>query len=237
MWQNAGMPPASLRSRLRTEMTVEIKAAARRHLASGPAGLSLRAVARDLGMAPSGIYQYFDSRDKLLTALIVDAYDSLGAAAEAADPGGNAFASRWLDVCLGVRRWGLEHGPEWALLYGSPVSGYQAPRETVGPGTRVIRQVAAIVRDAAARDALDGGAQLLPVLAGTFAAMDEDIHSATPAPLVGRAAAASIHMAGAVSAEVFGHLASASPDEREAFFVFQMRGGAALAGLRDLDVV
>src|SRR6266536_5438090 len=78
------MTAASIRARVRAEMTEEIKTAARRHLATDGANLSLRAVARDMGMASSAVYRYFASRDDLLTALIIEAYDSVGEAAERA---------------------------------------------------------------------------------------------------------------------------------------------------------
>ena len=75
-------PAQGARARVRAELTEEIKAVARRHLAeSGAAALSLRAVARDVGMVSSAVYRYFPSRDDLLTALIVEAYDALGTAA------------------------------------------------------------------------------------------------------------------------------------------------------------
>ena len=73
------------RERARAELTREIKEEARRQLAaSGAQGLSLRSVARELGMVSSALYRYFRSRDELLTALIIDAYEALGGAAEAA---------------------------------------------------------------------------------------------------------------------------------------------------------
>ncbi|TSB16463.1 helix-turn-helix domain-containing protein, partial [Streptomyces benahoarensis] len=76
------------RERARSEITAAIKDEARTQLAAeGAAKLSLRAVARALGMASSALYRYFPSRDDLLTALILDAYHAIGAAAEAADPG------------------------------------------------------------------------------------------------------------------------------------------------------
>ena len=76
------------RERARAELTREIKEEARRQLAAhGAQGLSLRAVARELGMVSSALYRYFPSRDDLLTALIIDAYDALGEAAEAASAG------------------------------------------------------------------------------------------------------------------------------------------------------
>ena len=75
------MSAPGVRARVRAELTREITDAARRHLAAeGAAGLSLRAVARELGMASSAVYRYFPSRDDLLTTLIVEAYDALGAA-------------------------------------------------------------------------------------------------------------------------------------------------------------
>ena len=77
---------STARERVRAELTAEITDAARRQLAEvGAAALSLRAVARELGMASSALYRYFPSRDDLLTRLIIDGYDALGAAAEAAD--------------------------------------------------------------------------------------------------------------------------------------------------------
>src|ERR671922_170427 len=71
------------RARARLQVTAAIKDEARRQLAAeGAAKLSLRAVARELGMVSSALYRYFPSRDDLLTALIIDAYDAVGEAAE-----------------------------------------------------------------------------------------------------------------------------------------------------------
>ena len=76
-----GSVPRTARERARAEITAEILDAARGYLATdGAPALSLRAIARDLGMASSAVYRYFKSRDELLTRLIIDAYDALGAA-------------------------------------------------------------------------------------------------------------------------------------------------------------
>lgn len=94
------------RERARAEITAEIVAEARRQLAvDGAAGLSLRSVARELGMVSSAVYRYVASRDDLLTRLIVDAYDSLGAAAERAASGstGLAPAHRFVIVARAIR--------------------------------------------------------------------------------------------------------------------------------------
>jgi len=126
------------RERVRAEITGEITDAARRQLAEvGAAALSLRAVARELGMASSALYRYFPSRDDLLTRLIIDGYDALVEAAETADDPSVAPVQRWLAVCRAVRRWARDHPHEYALLYGSPVPGYSAPQDTVPAAARV----------------------------------------------------------------------------------------------------
>ncbi|MFF4209493.1 TetR/AcrR family transcriptional regulator [Streptomyces sp. NPDC001796] len=143
--------PQGARARARMEVTAAIKDEARRQLAAGgAAALSLRAVARELGMVSSALYRYFPSRDDLLTALIIDAYDSLGEAAEAADAeaGDAAPARRWVAVCEAVRAWALAHPHEYALIYGSPVPGYSAPQATVPAASRVGVLLIGIVRDA-----------------------------------------------------------------------------------------
>jgi AcrR family transcriptional regulator len=139
------------RERARAELTREIKEEARRQLAgTGAQGLSLRAVARELGMVSSALYRYFPSRDDLLTALIIDAYNALGEAAEtavAADAGLGPRV-RWLAACHAIRAWALAHPHEYALIYGSPVPGYRAPQATVGPAARMPLAFLGVLRDA-----------------------------------------------------------------------------------------
>jgi len=140
------------RARARAEITAEILDEARRQLAAeGAAGLSLRSIARQLGMVSSAIYRYVDSRDELLTRLIVEAYESLGSAAEsaAAASAGRPDSERWVDTAVAIRAWALARPHEYMLLYGSPVPGYAAPDDTVAPGTRVTLALLSIVRDAA----------------------------------------------------------------------------------------
>ncbi|MEH0420983.1 TetR/AcrR family transcriptional regulator [Streptomyces sp. B21-083] len=139
------------RARARIEVTSAIKDEARRQLAAdGAAKLSLRAVARELGMVSSALYRYFPSRDDLLTALIIDAYDSMGEAAEAAHAAvvHTGPLRRWVAVCEAVRRWALGSPHEYALIYGSPVPGYKAPPTTVPAASRVGLLLMDIVRDA-----------------------------------------------------------------------------------------
>jgi AcrR family transcriptional regulator len=139
------------RQRARAELTREIKEEARRQVAgAGAQRLSLRAVARELGMASSALYRYFPSRDDLLTALIIDAYDALGDRAEravAALPPTDV-RGRWRACCTAVRDWALAHPHEYALIYGSPVPGYQAPQETIPSASRVALVLGGLLADA-----------------------------------------------------------------------------------------
>ena len=137
--------PRSARERVREEMTAEILAVAGQHVArDGAAALSLRSIARDLGMAPSALYRYFDGRDALLSALILGAYEALASEAErAADraerdvpPATAGDAARWVAVPRALRGWALAHPHQWGLIFGTPVPGYQAPEDTVEPYAR-----------------------------------------------------------------------------------------------------
>jgi AcrR family transcriptional regulator len=146
------------RDRARAEVQSQILATARQHLAEhGSAGLSLRAVARDLGLVPSAVYRYFANRDVLLTAMIVEAYDALGDASEGAlaKASRRRPAARWVAVATSIRAWAVEHPHEYALLYGTPVPGYAAPDDTVAPGTRVSLALVQVVVDAHADGLLE----------------------------------------------------------------------------------
>jgi AcrR family transcriptional regulator len=220
------MTAASIRARVRAEMTDEIKNVARRHLATDGANLSLRAVARDLGMASSAVYRYFASRDELLTAMIIDAYAALGGTAEAS-AGTGEFPARFLNVCHAVRDWALAHPHEWALIYGSPVPGYQAPRDTVEPAIRVILLIGRIVADAAAAGEIETGEPIGGRLGEEWAHVAEQAAPEAPPQLVACSFAAWIHLCGAVSAELFGQLNNTIEARRE-FFELQMRGAASL---------
>ena len=221
-WHTGAVPPSTgLRARLRAELTQEIKDEARRQLATeGAQSLSLRAVTRSLGMAPSAIYRYFPSRDDLLTALIVDAYDAIGAAAEEADAAvpRREYAGRWLAVGTAVRKWALANPHEYALVYGSPVPGYRAPEDTIGPASRVTLVLAAIV-DGASRDGvLDewvGGPDLPPIDTPVLVETGRLAAAAFPHAsdeVVVRAVLAWTQLFGIISFELFGHFHSVIDD-------------------------
>ncbi|MFC9340813.1 TetR/AcrR family transcriptional regulator [Streptomyces sp. NPDC057020] len=212
------------RARARIEITAAIKDEARTQLAAeGAAKLSLRAVARELGMVSSALYRYFPSRDDLLTALIVDAYDAIGAAAEkaAAETAGRRPLDRWTAVCRAVRVWAVAHPHEYALIYGSPVPGYSAPQDTIVPASRV-----GLVLIEAARSAHTGEGVALPPLPEGLrpeaARLAADIAPDLPPALAVALVAAWSQLFGLISFEVFGHFHNIVED-RDAFFAASAR--------------
>ncbi|WP_328868025.1 TetR/AcrR family transcriptional regulator [Streptomyces sp. NBC_00304] len=212
------------RERARIEVTAAIKDEARRQLAAeGAAKLSLRAVARELGMVSSALYRYFPSRDELLTALIVDAYDSVGEVAEnahrAAAPDSSAPAAhlaRWVAVACAVRGWALAHPHEYALIYGSPVPGYMAPQATIAPASRVGLVLIAVVEDAHREVGL-----ALPPLTEELRPEAErlaaDLAPGLPPAVAPSIVAAWAQLFGLVSFEVFGQF-DRVVEARAAFF-------------------
>jgi AcrR family transcriptional regulator len=227
-------PATSVRARARAEMTAEIKNAARERLAVEGPNLSLRAVARDLGVVSSAVYRYFASRDELLTALIVDAYDALGEEVERADGGMSRrdLNGRWLATGRAIRRWALRNPHEYALLYGSPVPGYAAPQDTVGPASRTVFVMVAILRDGVERGAITTPADRLarPVRADAENILVQwGIHGVAPALLI-RGMTAWAQVFGALSFELFGRLTNGVTDY-EAYFDHQLRSMAAYLGM------
>ncbi|MEV0978827.1 TetR/AcrR family transcriptional regulator [Streptomyces sp. NPDC049915] len=207
------------RARARIEITAAIKDEARRQLAEeGAAKLSLRAVARALGMVSSALYRYFPSRDDLLTALIIDAYDSLGEAAEsaAAAVADAPPARRWTEVCEAVRHWALAHPHEYALIYGSPVPGYNAPMTTVPPAARVGRLFFAIVGDAHRAGVLTEP-PVPAALRDEAARMAADLAPDLPPETVTALVAAWAQLFGLVNFELFGQF-NRVVEDREEFF-------------------
>ncbi|MDQ3715780.1 MAG: TetR/AcrR family transcriptional regulator [Actinomycetota bacterium] len=226
------------RERARTEVTAEILRAARDQLAEqGAAGLSLRAVARELGMVSSALYRYFPSRDELLTALILEAYGSLADAGAAARAriGRADHRRRWLVTCRAVRRWALAHPHEYALIYGSPVPGYLAPKETIEPAARVMLLFADVVRDAVAAEALVAEpaqceAPLPYRLEVQLRAVAQEFAGEVPEVVLARMFYGFSQLLGMISLELYGHFVG-SLDPAEAFFDYAMSTTADLIGL------
>jgi AcrR family transcriptional regulator len=129
------------RQESREQIEARIIELGRRQLAQGgAAALSVRAIARELGMVSSAVYRYVSSRDELLTLLLVDAYSDLADTVDRArESAGDAWSDDVIAIARAARGWAVADPARWALLYGSPVPGYHAPAErTVPAGTRVV---------------------------------------------------------------------------------------------------
>ncbi len=225
------------RDRVRAELIREITEIARRQLATaGATGLSLRAVAREMGMVSSAIYRYFPSRDDLLTALIIDGYNAVGEAVGGAGAKGDGggFTGRWLAVCPAVREWALAHPHEYALLYGSPVPGYKAPEDTVPAAVRDTVVFTRIITEAHAAGALDPAGPCPPAppsLAEDMARARSALSMDLPADVITRAFTAWAGLYGTVSFELFGQFNNVI-EERAAYFDHTMALLGRLVGLK-----
>ena len=218
---------AGQRERARAAVLEEITAEGRRQLGrDGAAGLSLRSVARELDMVSSGIYRYVDSRDALLTMLIVAGYDRLGAALERA-AGAGPPRERWRATCRALRAWAATNPQEYALLYGSPVPGYAAPQDTIDPATRVYAAMAEPILGASPPDDLppvtgplvEDGARVAEVLG-------LPLDPATAVALLGAWGT----VFGLVSLELFGHTHNVVTDH-DTFFAHHVDALADHLGL------
>src|SRR5215472_1613391 len=224
------------RERVRAELIREITEIARRQLATeGASGLSLRAVAREMGMVSSAIYRYFPSRDDLLTTLIIDGYNAIGAAvekAEAACPRDD-YPGRWLAGCQAVRDWALAHPHEYSLVYGSPVPGYRAPEQTLGAASRAAAVFGKIVSDAY-RDGATTEPAACPPLPESFrpdaAQLRDAVLAGVPDDVAARTLAAWAGLFGLVSFELFGQFENVITD-RGTFFSYAASGLGRQVGL------
>jgi AcrR family transcriptional regulator len=145
----------------------------RQLVTAGAAGLSVRAIARELGMVSSAVYRYVASRDDLLTLLLVDAYTELadGVDAARAATSSAAWTEQLVAMARAARQWAITQPASWALLYGSPVPGYHAPAElTVGPGTRVVGALFGVVASGVAA----GDVPMLNIEVGQSVSADFD---------------------------------------------------------------
>jgi AcrR family transcriptional regulator len=238
----------SRRDRVRAATVAEIKDTARRILvADGVDGLSLRAIARDMGMTAPALYRYFPSREDLVTALIADLYDELVAVMVAAQeesagrddhPGMTEPMRRLGGASRGFRRWALANKREFALVFGSPIPGVGVERaHDDDPAHQAADRFGDVFGGLVARIYLD---RPFPVPA------EEELPEALRVPLaewcgnlpvelpLGAAQvflSCWIRLYGAVAMEVFGHLDFALTDA-EPLFELELRDLAVKLGYR-----
>jgi AcrR family transcriptional regulator len=226
------------RERVRQATVEEIKSVARAQMAAeGTAAVNLRSIARAMGMTAPALYRYFASRDDLVTALVVDAYDALADAMEAAvaATGPGRHAERVRAAFGAFRDWGLAHPTEFALIFGSPIPGYVAPETTRPAGVRHTDLLGRLLADAWADGALDP-ARIDLETPPALARQVEDFQQrrggpALPAPVLAFGLSAWARLHGLVTLEVFGHLAPAVGDGA-ALFEQEMEAIVRQSGLR-----
>lgn len=214
-------------------MESDIVRLGREHLKThGAAGLSLRAIARDLGVVSSAVYRYVPSRDELLTLLLIEGYTDLAETVQAAttDHARTAVRDRLLAAAIAIRAWAVDDPARWALLYGSPVPGYAAPAErTVGPGTRVIALLLAEIDAAASGGQLAERTTALPAdLSRDLDAIRDEFgtHLADTTLVAGTLLWATI--IGATSLEVFGQYGADTFAAPEQLFTAQVEATLSL---------
>ena len=242
--------PRTPRERARAQTVADIVRLGREHLAvHGAAALSLRAVARDLGVVSSAVYRYVENRDELLTLLLIDAYGELGDEVDAAvgRVAETDFPGRFRALGRAVRGWAIREPARYALLFGSPVPGYRAPADrTTAPGTRVIYSLMAIfdaawragavdARPAAGTRAASVPAALATAVSGPLAtdlqAIREELGLALPDDVLARGALVWTSIFGAISFEVFGQYGADTFLAPDALFEHHLQVLGGLAGL------
>ncbi|MFF5791007.1 TetR/AcrR family transcriptional regulator [Paeniglutamicibacter sp. NPDC012692] len=221
----------------RERTMAEIMRLGREQLASqGAAALSLRAVAKDLGIVSSAVYRYVASRDELLTLLVVEAYTDLGDAVDAAlEHAPASHGERFAVLARAVRGWAIAEPARYGLLFGTPVPGYHAPPgQTVPAGTRVVVRLMGIVEDAweaGGIEVRDRATDLSPGLAADVESLRAEYSLASPGWLVARGLGAWSGLFGAVSFEVFGQYGPNTLGDPAELFELTVRDLAANLGL------
>jgi AcrR family transcriptional regulator len=133
--------PLSRRDRVRAATSKEILQTARKLLVEeGPAAISLRAIAREMGMTAPALYRYFGSHEELLRHVVAEIFTDLadhvrGAIHAAGDTMSGApteaevMAVKMIAGCREFRAWALEHVPEFSMVFGSPLPGLEVLHE------------------------------------------------------------------------------------------------------------
>ncbi len=227
------------RERVRAATVQEIKDVARQQLvALGPGAVSLRAIAREMGMTAPALYRYFPSFDHLVRALVTDMYSEacdVMAAARDRDTGPDATPTRRLIAATqAFRTWAVEHRAEFGLIFGSPTpspaAGVQASSTLPGSPAASFSAIggAGIVIDLFEQMwrqrpyAVPAPDDTSPALLEQLATYREATRTALPATALYIAMSTWLRILGLVSLEVFGHVPFASRDGA-AFFSQQLR--------------
>ncbi len=200
---------------------------------NGSASISLRAIARALKITAPAIYNYFPNRDELVTALIVDAYNSLRDALLASQKTNTvSHAEGIMASARAYRNWALAHAEEYNLIFGTPIPNYHAPMEITGPAAAGSMAVLLGVIDAAWRAGklkTEGVFTSTPEMIQAW--VDKLDYDGDPA-VIHFAMASWSQLHGIVSLELFGHLAAVPAKIKvDSFFEIEIRAMIARMGV------
>lgn len=198
--------PRRSHAQARAEMREGILRLGREQLAErGAANLSVREIARGLGVASSAIYRHVASRDELLTLLLVDAYEDLSRHVLAAVESVTGPRRQLMAMSTSMREWAVGDPARWGLIYGTPVPGYAAPAEaTTAPGIRVMAKFLGVLGQGEATP--DAFPEPRPDFAAALHDGLGDLGAVVDIPLAAAAVSAWTGLIGTISAEIFQQL-------------------------------
>jgi AcrR family transcriptional regulator len=210
--------PPTMRERYRAQVRDEVKQAALRQLAeSGPAGLSISAIGKQLGVSGPALYRYFASRDELLTELVIDAYHDLAHALSdaARHAPGTQPRAQLEDIARAYRSWALAQPHRYRLLFGPPLPGYDAhAQQLVAAAEQGMNLLLDILSEAVHRAATPVPQ---PPLASQLAAWAQPHHPGIDPAIALRAVLVWSRLHGIVSLEIAGNFASMGLDPGQLF--------------------
>ena len=216
--------PRKRREELREATIADIKAAARKLMGEhGTAGLSIRAIAREIDMTAPALYYYYDNLDDLVTALIFDDYHALAEAMETARDAaaGQPYRDQLLAVMLQFRQWALEHPVDYMLISGNPIPGYEAPSDLTTPAAaRVMAVSVGILADGIAAGEFNvppEAADLPDTVANALRQIAQERGYDTPVSAVYLAVSGWAQVHGLVSLELY-HATQPVIGDTEAFY-------------------
>ncbi|RFS84910.1 TetR/AcrR family transcriptional regulator [Actinomadura spongiicola] len=229
----------SRRDRLRAATVREISETARRILVEqGPEAVTLRAIAREMGMTAPALYRYFDSHGELLRHVVGDIFTELTGelhdAIHQVTPGD--MSGKFLAVSRQFRRWALSHPREYGLLFGAPVRGRATDQERADFAEECARRFGWTFMNLflelwrkkpfpiPADDEID------PVLRPQLRRYRDEIGVELPLGVIQQFLKCWIRLQGGVSLEAFGHL-DFSLDDAEPMFELMLREVSGTLGL------
>jgi AcrR family transcriptional regulator len=243
-------PPPSRRDRLRAATKDEIISTARQLLVrDGPGSVTLRAIAREMGMTAPGLYRYYSSHEELIRHVIAGIFTELGdgikqAISDVSDSFSDGLTpeqdmaemtGKMAAACREFRRWALDHKGEFALIFGAPLPGVDDGRYDVADECAV--QFASVffllfleLWDKAPFAVPDPD-QIEPGLQEQLARYRDQLGADVPDGAVLTFLRCWVLLYGAVAMEVFGHLGFAL-DDPEPIFSMTISDIATLVGLR-----